>query len=848
MSLLLLLRSTAPVVTPPTQATTNPVPVVEIDFQGNPTATYADIQKTQDNAISFWRMNSATTFLDERLAHNGTIIGTPSTTASPYSYDSDLAMAFDGSADGAYVSSANDLTSKSNFTISGWLRIDSLPGGTRDAVAKRGAWLLQVTSAGKLVWTLKDDLSTATVTTNTTLAVNTWYHVAAVYDSVNISVYINGVLDNSTAYTQGWEAWSQPLRWAVTPSTASPTYQSNQAGSTNGGGAITTTKPTSTANGDLLIAHVSLSRDNVTATAPTGWTLLTQISAGTANTFQYVKTWLYYKIAASEPANYTWNFSGGISGSVTITRITGHDSIAPIANIAYTVTDPQNFGTVHSAGSHIPNVPNSLILTFCDAGWNGGAASFTWGSGTEAYDAGSASSGSSMSYRTQASEAAFSVSATHSTPSTIAMAANNIMLVIAGAGYTYLTASMKDWSFSDVARSTAELARDYAAKDSGTGTWTNVSASLRSVDVKGASRQYELDQMEAGTTGIVLRDENRYFDPANTSSIYSPNVIPMRKIRGRTTYQGTVYDLFYTYVERWPPDYRALGYQEIDLTTVDGFDALALANVSGALDVGYSGTQIDRLLDKALWPKSARALDAGQYVMAAQTLSGTAALSAIQEIAASERGIFFIDQAGVATFHDSAHRGSFSRSTQSQVTFIDSHSSSGIFYQDLNPSYDKDKIINDWTVAPDTSSFGAASQQLSDPSSVARFWRRSQTRTTRLVSNADALAQAGFLLNETSLPAQRFDSITVLPTSTAAYQACLGLAISDRVTVIRGTTPSWDGAVMTKDCFVEARTISAVGGEPWRFTFSLSPVSSGNYYSTILRDGPVSYWRMDTTT
>jgi len=264
--------------------------------------------------------------------------------------------------------------------------------------------------------------------------------------------------------------------------------------------------------------------------------------------------------------------------------------------------------------------------------------------------------------------------------------------------------------------------------------------------------------------------------------------------------------------------------------------------------VGYSGAQINTLLDKALWPKDARAIEQGQYVMAAQTLANAPALGAIQEIAASERGIFFIDQAGIATFHDSAHRGSFPRSTTSQVTFTDSHTQTGVFYQDLKPSFDKDRIVNHWEVSPDSSVFASATQEQEDAAAIAKYWRRSGSRSTRLVSNVDAYTQAGNLLNETANPGQRFDSLVVKPTTAAAYQACLALEISDRVTVTRGLVQGWDGSVLTKDCFVEAIDVTAVGGEPWTFTFALSPVSLGNYRATIVRDGPVSYWRMDTLT
>ncbi len=839
MSLLLLLKSGVAAPPPVTTPTTIPTPVIEIDFLSNPTASYADIQTNQDNVVSFWRMNSATTFLDEKLAHNGTIIGTPTTTASPYTYDSDLALAFDGSSDGAYVASGSDFISKGDMSIAGWLRIDSLPASNRDVVAKRGAWLLQVTSTGKLTWTLKDDNSGATVTSNSTLAVNTWYHVAAVYDSVNILLYINGVLDNSTAYTAGWEASDTPIRFAQTWSGTSPTWQSSTTA--NGSSATATgTKPASTASGDLMLAYIHGGGTSAVTvnSVPTGWTqqaLLTNSQGG-----EQIVAALYSKVAgASEPASYSWGFSTGADWLATVSRFTGTDTVSPLANPVYAVATT---GNSLVTGAHIPNVDSNMVLAFFSVHEGG---TWTESSGTERYDYNPFAS-AAMCSQTQASAASISVTGTAS-GSSGSMPGAAMLVVLAGTP-SYATVSMKDWAFSNVARTNAEIARDYVSRSSGTGTWTNVSTSVRAFDIVNASRQYELDQMEAGTTSVLLKDENRSFDPANTSSPYSPNVIPMRKIRGSTTYNGTVYDLFYTYIERWPPQYLALGYQEIGITSVDGFDGLALADVSGSLAAGFSGAQINALLDKALWPKDKRAMDQGQYVMAEQTLSNAKALGAIQEIAASERGIFFIDKSGVATFHDSAHRGSFTRSTQSQVTFTDNHSSTGIFYQDLAPSFDKDKIINDWTVVPDSSAFGAATQRQEDATSQARYWRRSNSRTTKLVSNSDALSQAGNLLNETAYPALRFDSIKVLPTTTAAYQACLELRISDRVTVIRGNNPQWDGTVITKDCFIEARRISARPSAPWEFTFALSPVSSGNYYSTIIRDGPISYWRMDSVT
>ncbi len=840
MSLLLLLQSATgapPPPPPPAPPATIPTPFIEIDFTGNPTASYANIQATQDGVVSFWRMDSATTFLDEKLANNGTIIGTPSTTAGPFTYDTDLALAFDGSADGAYVPSATDLNNKSDMTVEGWLRIDSLPAGDTDAVAKRGAWILQVKSNGTLLWRLKDDTSTTYVITNTALTVGTWYHVAAVYDSSRISVYINGVLDNTAAYSSGWEASTVPIRFAQTPSQSVPVWQSSTT-ATGISATATATVPASTAAGNLLLAYIhSGVNQPTTITPPNGWTLLKQVTNLGAG--QYITTGLYYRLAtASEPASYPWAISTGVTWLASMTRITNVDQLSPIANLVYgTATS----GTSHSTGAHLPNVDNYMLLAFFSCEQPG-----TWNqsSGTERYDFQTGSNSASMCTQTASVPTSISVTGTASSGDI----GSAMWVALAGGTSAYLAASMKDWSFSSVARSAGELARDYAALSSGEGTWTDVSASVRSFEVAGAARQYELDQMEAGTVSVLLKDENRSFDPANGSSPYSPNVIPMRRIRGRTTYQGAVYDLFHTFIERWPPQNAVLGYQEIGLTAVDGFDALALAEVNGTLAVGFSGAQIHALLDKALWPRDAREIDPGQYVMAGQTLSGAKALASIQEIAASERGIFFLNEAGVATFHDSAHRGSFPRSTTSQVTFVDSHTSTGIFYQGLAPSFDKDKIINEWTVSPDSSVFGAADQQQSDALSIAQYWIRSGSRSTRLASNTDALAQAGNLLNETSQPGLRFDSITVQPLTVEAYVICLDLRISDRVTVTRGTVPQWDGDVLSKECFIEAKHVGVRPSAPWVFTFALSPVSSGNYRDTIIRDGPVSFWRMDTVT
>lgn len=816
-----------------------PVLKVEIDFTGNPTAGHADILQGQDDVTSFWRLNNTGTMLDSVGMNPGVIEGTPTTTTSPLLYDSDPALAFNGSSNAAYVPTAANLTSKANFTAAGWLYLPSLPAGARDVVAKRGAWLLQANSTGNLIFTLKDDTSTGSVTTNTALAVSTWYHIALVYNSTGvagtISIYINGVLDNQTSYFAGWEAGFQPIRFAAAPSTSSPTWQSSQT-ATGISTSVIVNAPASIAPGDMLLAHIDVS-DIVgltTLTPPTGWFLLATVANAAANT-----TRVYYKIATgSEPGSYTWAISANRTWEGAISRFTGCDTVAPFSNPVYAVATPS--GTSHSAGTHVPNVDNNTVVAFFALRGN---CTWTESSGTERYDAGSADDGFAMCTQTQATAASLNVTGT----SSIAGKGSAIMVILCGAGRQYVAASYKDWSFENVVRTADDFLSRYESRNSGVGTWidvTNISngVSVKSVDIRGCGRQYERGTIEGGTASVTFNDPNRWLDPTNTLSPYYPNVKKNRKIRITCTFAGSTYQLFKGFIERFPPVWNIPRYTEITVTAGDGFKPLNLAGVSGTLPVSFSGVQINKLLNKALWPQANRAVDTGAYVMAAADLNGFAKAE-IDTVVESELGLFFVDANGIASFHDKAHRGSQTRSTTSQATFTDTGGE--IAYQDLTPSDDEDKIINDWQVTPDPSAPGSVMQEVFDHPSMAGNFPRTQSRTTRLASNTDAHAQANSLLNETAETSTRFDAITVVPITTLGFQKCLSLGISDRVTVVR--TPGSSGSTVSKDCFVEGTGSWSIRPGPagaWQVSFPLSPVSSGNYFATIIRDGPVSFYRM----
>lgn len=81
-----------------------------------------------------------------------------------------------------------------------------------------------------------------------------------------------------------------------------------------GSTSVTISKPTGTAENDILFAQFGRYSYSTCTSTPEGWTLVQYQAIGTTRE-QYV----YYKVAtASEPSGYTWTFSSGTSTAAMI--------------------------------------------------------------------------------------------------------------------------------------------------------------------------------------------------------------------------------------------------------------------------------------------------------------------------------------------------------------------------------------------------------------------------------------------------------------------------------------------------------------------------------------------------
>lgn len=152
-------------------------------------------------------------------------------------------------------------------------------------------------------------------------------------------------------------------------------------------------KPSGTADGDLLIAHIS-GADQISGTnnisAPGGWTTLGSQSAGASGS---ADLFVFYKIASSEGASYSFTNQSGANLLMAgaIYRIDGHGN-APSIQIALDGDDTAD-STPTFTNTVTPLIANSLLLFLLTANDNAASGSVsgysvtndnpTW---TEQYD------------------------------------------------------------------------------------------------------------------------------------------------------------------------------------------------------------------------------------------------------------------------------------------------------------------------------------------------------------------------------------------------------------------------------------------------------------------------------
>lgn len=356
------------------------------------------------------------------------------------------------------------------------------------------------------------------------------------------------------------------------------------------------------------------------------------------------------------------------------------------------------------------------------------------------------------------------------------------------------------------------------------GVWTDVTQWVRrwSVDAPVSQVDSPIPTYEPSTATIVLDNSGRRFDPDYLGGPYVQNdatqLTPMRGVRIRARWDGTLYELFRGYADSWQVEWMEPGDSETTLMATDAMQALqnnvraAVAAVGAGED---TGTRIGRILDSAGWASEDRIVSTGSVTCQATTLDGDA-LTELRLVSDTELGELYLDGSGKVVFRSRAEVEADERSALSQAVFGDYPGE--LPYLELSTAADASSFYNQVRAT----AVGGAQQTADDASSQNKFLIRTFERSDLIMdSDAQALTWAQYVLARSASEElfRRFDRLVVDPRvePLTLYPQVLGRQHGDRITVVRRPMP--DRVPTVRDVWVRGMSYQ------WTETGGLESVS-----------------------
>lgn len=330
----------------------------------------------------------------------------------------------------------------------------------------------------------------------------------------------------------------------------------------------------------------------------------------------------------------------------------------------------------------------------------------------------------------------------------------------------------------------------------GGNVWADVTADVISVSTN-RGRNRELDNFNAGTATIELRNNERQYDVTNTAGLYYGGILPRLPIR--VTVESTV--IFNGYVEDYDYGYdypgRQFDFSTISIKAVDGFSILASTYLAEYTNTPQAtGARVTTVLDRpeVAYPFG-RDISIGSSQLGADTVAeATVALDYLNQVATAEQGYLFCAGDGTLTFKGRNDVVSIA------PTMAFSDDGSGVAYSGFAVQYGTELLYNRVV----TSRVGGTTYTTTSPSSQAQYLTIGLVYDNLLVSTDEQAQNLGdYLLSKYSEPEFRFSSLEInLNSPTNDDLEPLELELADTVTV----TKNWlTGAPtqITKTCTVE---------------------------------------------
>ena len=428
----------------------------------------------------------------------------------------------------------------------------------------------------------------------------------------------------------------------------------------------------------------------------------------------------------------------------------------------------------------------------------------------------------------------------------------------------------------------------------------DISTSVRTIKTN-RGRRRALERFGTGTATITLDNRDRSFDPTNTASPYYnatvgvTGVVPSIPVVIRATWNGVTYPIFRGFIDSWTFNYSDAGIGDAT-ATISCSDAFKpLSNIIGGLpssasisssgtasfDIGISqpsdglgvssidvtgsgttgdinvsagvsttpiigigtdlpGLRIETILDAIAWPDNLRSIDEGTTYLAPQDATKTP-LDMLQEAAAADSGVIYIDDDGTVVFADRDAIISDERSITVQSTY-DTTDAAGKKFVDTSIVYDDSLIYNivkidrKVTTAAGGEALTGTTVIVSNAESISLYGARTLAIEVPIVSTLGSDTsygqnQAGdlalFLASQYANPELRPDEVRFAPQGdpSTLYPDLLSRKIRDRVTV-KFAVPG-GGSAVQRDCFIESVGHTITPGN-WSTTFGLS---SATFYT-----------------
>jgi len=342
----------------------------------------------------------------------------------------------------------------------------------------------------------------------------------------------------------------------------------------------------------------------------------------------------------------------------------------------------------------------------------------------------------------------------------------------------------------------------------------DVSAQVQNINTT-RGRNLLTEQFQTGTATVTIADQLGYWNPQNTLSPYYGQLLPLRKIQISAVDPATSAPsyLFSGYITSY--NYRqSQDVGEVSTTTLTALDAtqlLTLATVStvaGAAAGDTTGTRFGLILDALGWPNSMRDVDTGATTCQADPGTSRTGSSALQTVASTEFGAFYIDTQGRVVFQD---RNLTSTSVAGTPTaFVDS--GAGIRYSNADFRLDDSQIFNQANVTA-----GAITATYKDQTSIDTYFLHSYDISGLLMqTSTDADNWARAMVASRKDTSIRCDSITLnlnTPDYSAGITAALTLDYFAPITVTQ-TQPGASSITKTLQIFGVSHSIN-YGNQTW---------------------------------